>query len=88
MHFDVPLTGKGGGVRRFGGAGAGEMGVMGIMGVMRVRRADWAGVAEQGAEDVGEEVPEQGGFLEIVGAAGSDEAGSVIEECRMQNAEC
>jgi hypothetical protein len=64
------------------------MGVMGIMGVMRVRRANRAGVAEQAAEAVGEEVREQGGFLEIVGAAGSDEAGPVIEECRMMNDEC
>ena len=37
---------------------------------------------------MGEEVREQGGFLEIVGAAGSDEAGPVTEECRMQNDEC
>ena len=44
-----------------------------------VRRGDRAGVAEQAAEDVGEEVGEQGGFLEIVSAAGSDEAGPVLE---------
>jgi hypothetical protein len=43
--FYVPLAGKGEGVGRFGGAGAGEMGVMGIMGGMRVRRANRAGVA-------------------------------------------
>ena len=87
VHLDAPCAGKGEGVRRFGGAGAGEMGVMGIMGVMRVRRANRAGVAEQAAEDVGEEVREQGGFLELVGATGGDEAGPVIEECRMMNAE-
>ena len=79
VHLDAPCAGKGEGVRRFGGAGAGEMGVMGIMGVMRVCRANRAGVAEQAAEDVGEEVREQRCFLEIVGAAGSDEAGQVIE---------
>ena len=79
IHLDVPVAGKGEGVGRFGGAGAGEMGVMGIMGVMRVRRANRAAVAEQAAEDVGEEVREQGGFLEIVGAAGSDEAGPLLE---------
>ena len=79
IHLDVPVAGKGEGVGRFGGAGAGEMGVMGIMGVMRVRRADRAGAAEQAAEDVGEEVREQGGFLEIVGAAGSDEAGPSLD---------
>jgi hypothetical protein len=76
VHFDVPVAGKGEGVGRFGGAGAGEMG---IMGVMRVRRANRAGVAEQAAEDVGEEVREQGGFLELVGATGGDEAGPVFE---------
>src|ERR1035437_3959495 len=58
VHPDAPVAGKGEGVRRFGGAGAGEMGVMGIMGVMRVRRANRAGVAEQAAEDVGEDVRE------------------------------
>jgi hypothetical protein len=58
VHFDVPVAGKGEGVGRFGGAGAGEMGVMGIMGVMRVRRANRAGVAERAAEDVGGEVRE------------------------------
>jgi hypothetical protein len=63
VHLDAPCAGKGEGVRRFGGAGAGEMGVMGIMGVMgvmRVRRGNRAGVAEQAAEDVGEEVRECG----------------------------
>ena len=79
VHLDAPCAGKGEGVGRFGGAGAGEMGVMGIMGVMRVRRANRAGVAEQAAEDVGEEVREQGGFLELVGATGGDEAGPVFE---------
>jgi hypothetical protein len=49
------------------------------MGVMRVRRVNRGGVAEQAAEDVGEEVREQGGFLEIVGAAGSDEAGPFLD---------
>ena len=44
-----------------------------------VRRSGRAGVAEQAAEDVGEEVREQGGFLEIVRAAGGDEAGPVLE---------
>ena len=38
-----------------------------------------AGVAEQGAEDIGEEIREQGGFLEIVGAARSHEAAPVLE---------
>ena len=38
-----------------------------------------AGVAEQAAEDVGQEVGQQGGFLELVGAAGSDEVGPVLE---------
>ena len=38
-----------------------------------------AGVAEQAAEDVGEEVGQQLGFLELVGAAGSDEVGPVLE---------
>jgi hypothetical protein len=44
-----------------------------------VRRFGRAGVVEQGAEDVGEEIREQGGFLEIVRPAGSDEAGPVLE---------
>jgi hypothetical protein len=79
VHLDVAFAGKGEGVRRFGGAGAGEMGVMGIMGVMRVRRVNRGGVAEQAAEDVGEEVREQGGFLEIVGTAGIDEAGPFLD---------
>jgi hypothetical protein len=39
----------------------------------------WARVAEQAAEDVGEEVGQQGGFLELVGAAGGDEIGPVLE---------
>lgn len=60
---------------------------MGIIAIVRVRRANWAGVAEQAAEDVGEEVREQGGFLELVGATGGDEAGPVTEECRMKNEE-
>jgi hypothetical protein len=34
---------------------------------------------QQAAEDVGQEVREQGGFLEMVGVAGSDEAGPVLE---------
>ena len=38
-----------------------------------------AGVAEDAAEDVGEEIRQQSGFLEIVGAAGGDEAGPVLE---------
>ncbi len=38
-----------------------------------------AGVAEQPAEDVGQEVGEQGGFLELVSPAGGDEAGPVLE---------
>jgi hypothetical protein len=38
-----------------------------------------AGVAEQAAEDVGEEVRDEGGFLELVGATGGDEAGPVLE---------
>ncbi len=44
-----------------------------------VRRFGRACVAEQAAEDVGEEVREQGGFLGIVRAAGGDEAGPVLE---------
>jgi hypothetical protein len=36
-------------------------------------------VAEQAPKDVGEEILQQGGFLEIVSAAGSDEAGPVPE---------
>jgi hypothetical protein len=55
------------------------MGIMGIMGVMSVGGANGAGIGEQAAEDVGEEVGEQGGFFEIVGAAGCDEFGSVLE---------
>ena len=43
------------------------------------RNSGRAGVAEQAAEDVGEEVGEQLGFLELVGAAGGDEAGPVLE---------
>jgi hypothetical protein len=38
-----------------------------------------AGVAEQAAEDVGQEVRQQGGFLEFIGAAGSDEPAPVLE---------
>jgi hypothetical protein len=51
------------------------------MGIMSegVRRGGRAGVAEQAAEDVGEEIREQGGFFEIVRAAGGDEAGPVLE---------
>ena len=37
------------------------------------------GVAEQIAEDVGEEIREQIGFLEIVRAARSDQIGPVLE---------
>ena len=39
----------------------------------------WAGIAEQAAEDVGEEIREQSGFLEIIRAARGDEAGPVLE---------
>ena len=46
---------------------------VGVGGLGRAR------VAEQAAEDVGQEVGEQGGFLERVGAAGSDEFGPVLE---------
>jgi hypothetical protein len=35
-----------------------------------------AGVAEQTAEDVGEEIGQLGGFLESICAAGDDEAGA------------
>ena len=56
----------------FAGKGVSDVGA-------RVRLPAGAGVAEQAAEDVGEEVREQGGFLEIVRAAGSDEAGPVLE---------
>ena len=45
----------------------------------RTRLCGRAGVAEQAAEDVGEEVREQGGFLELVGATGGNEAGPVLE---------
>ena len=38
-----------------------------------------AGVAEQAAEDFGEEVRQQRSFLEIVGAAGGDKAGPMLE---------
>jgi hypothetical protein len=51
--------------------------MMGIMGVMSVGGADWTGVAEQAAEDVGEEIREQGGLLEVVRAAGGDEGGPI-----------
>jgi hypothetical protein len=44
-----------------------------------IRRGGRAGVTEQAAEDVGEEVREQSRFLEIVGAARSNEAGLVLE---------
>jgi hypothetical protein len=56
-----------------GRVGVGEMGVTSVGGANR------AGVAEQAAKDVGEEVGEQGGFLEIVRAAGCDEFGPVLE---------
>ena len=56
-----------------------KMGIMGIMGVMSVGGANRAGIAEQAARDVSEELGEQGGFLEIVGTAGRDEAGPVLE---------
>jgi hypothetical protein len=79
VHLDMAFAGKGEGVRGGSRAGAGEMGIMEIMGVMSVSGANWAGVAEQAAKDVAEEVPEQGGFLEIVGTAGRDEAGPVLE---------
>jgi hypothetical protein len=46
---------------------------------MTVGGANWTGVAERAAEDVGEEVGGQGGFLEIIGAAGCDEFGPVLE---------
>ncbi len=57
VHLDVPFTGKGEGVWRFGGTG----------------------VAQQAAKDVSEEIRQQGGFLEVVRAAGSDESGPVQE---------
>ena len=41
--------------------------------------ASGAGVTEQIAKDVGEEIGEQCGFLEIVGAAGSDQIRPVLE---------
>ena len=40
---------------------------------------DRAGVAEQAAEDVGQKVGEQGGFLEFVRPPGRDKAGPVLE---------
>ena len=79
VHLDMAFAGKGEGVRGGSRGGGGEMGIMGIMGVMSVGGANRAGVAEQAAKDVGEEVGEQGGFLEIVGAAGCDEFGPVLE---------
>jgi hypothetical protein len=75
----MAFAGKGEGVRGGRRAGAGKMGIMGIMGVMSVGVANRAGVAEQAARDVAEEVGEQGGFLEMVGTAGRDEAGPVLE---------
>jgi hypothetical protein len=44
-----------------------------------VRRFRRPRVAEQAAKDVAEEVGEQGGFLEIIRPAGSDDAGPVLE---------
>ena len=44
-----------------------------------LRRGGGAGVTEQAAEDLGEEVREQGGLLEIVRAARDDEGGLVLE---------
>jgi len=76
VHLDMAFAGKGEGVRGGSRAGAREMG---IMEVMSVGGPDRAGVAEQAAKGVGEEIREQGGFLELVGAAGSDEAGPVLE---------
>jgi hypothetical protein len=46
---------------------------------MGVCGANRAGVVEQAAEDVGEDVREQGGFFEVVRAAGDDEAGPMLE---------
>jgi hypothetical protein len=45
----------------------------------RKRVSDKASREEKAAKDVGEEIREQGGFLEIVCASGSDEAGPVLE---------
>src|SRR5882724_6909206 len=44
-----------------------------------VRRSGGAGVSEQAAKDVSEEIREQSGFLEIIRAAGSDEGGPMLE---------
>jgi hypothetical protein len=44
-----------------------------------VRRFGGTGAAQQAAKEVGEEIRQQGGFLEIVRAAGSDEAGPMLE---------
>src|SRR6266436_4516489 len=44
-----------------------------------VRRSGRPGVAQQATKDVGEEIREQSGFLEIVHAAGTDEAGPVLD---------
>ncbi len=44
-----------------------------------VRRFGRAGIAEQAAKNVGEEIRQQGGFLEFVRAARRDEAGPVLE---------
>jgi hypothetical protein len=46
---------------------------------MSVGGANWTGVAEQAAEDVSEEIREQGGLLEVVRAAEGDEGGPFLE---------
>ncbi len=68
-------------VRGFGDEGAGGLDGAGVFleQAESVRRSGRAGVAEQAAEDVGEEVREQRAFLEIVRAAGGDEAGPLLE---------
>jgi hypothetical protein len=52
---------------------------MGIMGVMIVRGANRAGAAEQAVKEVGQEIRQQGGFGQLVGTAGTDEVGPVVE---------
>jgi hypothetical protein len=87
VQLDLAFAGKGEGVGRFGGAGAGEMGVMGIMGVMRVGGANRGGVVEQAAEDAGEEVRE-GPTSNIQLPQSNGRAKLPRDEGRMQKEEC
>jgi hypothetical protein len=63
--------------------GIGDLGVQFDVPFPREGKGIWrfggTGVAQQASKDVGEEIRQQGGFFEVVRAAGGDESGPVLE---------